>query len=267
MKKVILTIAIGIINSVYGGNVINKIDAPCNKAISTYTNINNIRISNYYEAIGSLNIDKNILLVLSPAYQQNSKLNQCGKQDQDRLLVLINNEKKLVINKTAILNNIDYQQDPFQRIQKEKNGFSLNFEFGSIIMCNYVFKFIDKNNDYIFDSESHQCFNKGNPDLYEVKSNTFLEHHILLADFNITKYIQIPNLLTKSKEQKSFVIVNKSPLYKSSSESTITKMYLLEGDKVKLLDKETDDAGQEWYYIRYQGKKEIKAWIKAEAVK
>lgn len=62
-------------------------------------------------------------------------------------------------------------------------------------------------------------------------------------------------------------LITKSNLYKSPSESSITKMYLIVGDKVTLLDTKTDDNGQVWYYISYQGKKEIKMWIKAEAVK
>ncbi|MDD5212445.1 MAG: hypothetical protein PHV62_08510, partial [Sulfuricurvum sp.] len=62
-------------------------------------------------------------------------------------------------------------------------------------------------------------------------------------------------------------LIAKSPLYKELSESSQSKMYLIAGDKVILLDSKTDGAGQEWYYISYQGKKEIKMWIKAEAVK
>ncbi len=62
-------------------------------------------------------------------------------------------------------------------------------------------------------------------------------------------------------------LIVKSLLYKEPSESSQSKMYLIAGDKVKLLDTKTDDEGQKWYFISYQGKKEIKAWIKAEAVK
>lgn len=62
-------------------------------------------------------------------------------------------------------------------------------------------------------------------------------------------------------------LIKKASLSKLPSESAKSKMYLVTGDKVKLLDTQTDDAGQEWYYISYQGKKEIKMWIKAEAVK
>lgn len=73
------------------------------------------------------------------------------------------------------------------------------------------------------------------------------------------------NILDRQAVLLSFV--SKSNLYKSPVESSQTKMYLIVGDKVTLLDEQTDNAGQKWYYISYQGKKEIKAWTKAEAVK
>ncbi|MDD2782272.1 hypothetical protein [Sulfuricurvum sp.] len=72
----------------------------------------------------------------------------------------------------------------------------------------------------------------------------------------------------EDKEVDYFVtLIKKTYLSKFPSESSQSKMYLIASDKVKLLDTKTDESGQEWYYISYQGKKEIKAWIKAEAVK
>jgi len=59
-------------------------------------------------------------------------------------------------------------------------------------------------------------------------------------------------------------IKNKSYLYKIPNKKT--KMYLIKGDKVTLLDEKTDDLGQKWYFINYKGKKELNMWIKAEAV-
>jgi hypothetical protein len=84
-----------------------------------------------------------------------------------------------------------------------------------------------------------------------------------------TEQKSIDNTATKinTSEEKIKILKQKSPLYKEPSESSQSKMYLITGDKVTLLDTKTDGAGQEWYYISYQGKKEIKAWIKAESVK
>ncbi len=78
--------------------------------------------------------------------------------------------------------------------------------------------------------------------------------------FNCSPSNMSTSMMSKTLEVKSY-------LYKDLSESSKSKMYLIAGDKVKLLDTKTDDTGQEWYYISYQGKKEIKMWIKAEAVK
>ena len=58
-------------------------------------------------------------------------------------------------------------------------------------------------------------------------------------------------------------ILSKSTLYKTPNQST--KMYLIKGDKVTLLDEKTDSSGQKWYFINYKGKKELNMWIKAEA--
>lgn len=93
---------------------------------------------------------------------------------------------------------------------------------------------------------------KGGTELFFEKGDLFDEYENNAVDDN-TKSIS--------------VLKSKSPLYREPSESSKSKMYLIAGDKVKLLDTKTDTSGQKWYYISYQGKKEIKAWIKAEAVK
>lgn len=45
-----------------------------------------------------------------------------------------------------------------------------------------------------------------------------------------------------------------------------TKMYLIKGDKVTLLDEQMDEKGQKWYFINYKGEKDLNMWIKAEAI-
>ena len=64
--------------------------------------------------------------------------------------------------------------------------------------------------------------------------------------------------------KKLAYIENKTFLYKSPNKKT--KMYLIKGDKVTLLDKKNDDTGQKWYFINYKGRKDLNMWIKAEAV-
>jgi len=80
-------------------------------------------------------------------------------------------------------------------------------------------------------------------------------------------YSEYENNAVDINTKSVLVLKLKSLLYKEPSESSKSKMYLIAGDKVTLLDTKVDNFGQEWYYISYQGKKEIKAWIKAEAVK
>lgn len=54
----------------------------------------------------------------------------------------------------------------------------------------------------------------------------------------------------------------KQLLYKSPSFSSITKMYLIKGDKVELIEEKDN-----WLHIIYHGKKDIDAWIQKEAAK
>lgn len=60
------------------------------------------------------------------------------------------------------------------------------------------------------------------------------------------------------------LIAKKTYLHTDAFEPT--KMYLIKGDKVTLLNEQTDSEGQKWYYINYQGKKDLNMWIKAEAI-
>ena len=43
-------------------------------------------------------------------------------------------------------------------------------------------------------------------------------------------------------------------------------MYLIKGDRVKIIKTELDVNGARWYLINYKGKKEINMWIKADSV-
>lgn len=69
--------------------------------------------------------------------------------------------------------------------------------------------------------------------------------------------------ITKYKNNKSLVVKRKTYLHKTPNSKT--RMYLIKGDKVTLLDEQTDNSGQKWYFIYYKGKKKLNMWIKAEA--
>ena len=70
--------------------------------------------------------------------------------------------------------------------------------------------------------------------------------------------------IRKYKNNKSLVIKRKAYLYKAPNNKT--RMYLIKGDKVTLLNKQTDASGKKWYFVYYKGKQKLNMWIKAEAV-
>ncbi|MBN6069588.1 hypothetical protein HYE53_00215, partial [Aggregatibacter actinomycetemcomitans] len=51
--------------------------------------------------------------------------------------------------------------------------------------------------------------------------------------------------------------INKDKQYLYSLPNSITRMYLVKGDKVRVLKREKDKKGDTWYFINYKGKKEI----------
>ncbi len=64
----------------------------------------------------------------------------------------------------------------------------------------------------------------------------------------------------------SLGIINKDKQYLYNSPNRITRMYLVKGDKIRVLKEEKDEKGDTWYFISYKGKKEINMWIKADSV-
>lgn len=122
------------------------------------------------------------------------------------------------------------------------------------------------------------------PNFYEFSDDKIKKHNILnnifklngrygniINDEEITNRIIYPyyskekilDKLYKEKICEIYKIKNikqqKQLLYKTPNKKT--KMYLIKGDKVEIL-KEKDN----WLYILYKGKKDIKAWIPKSAV-
>ena len=64
----------------------------------------------------------------------------------------------------------------------------------------------------------------------------------------------------------SLGIINKDKQYLYNSPNRITRMYLVKGDKIRVLKEEKDEKGDTWYFISYKGRKEINMWIKADSV-
>ena len=87
------------------------------------------------------------------------------------------------------------------------------------------------------------------PTLYDFKNENFANEYL---NKNYKNFVKVDN----SQKQ---IYPTKQPLYKTPTE--ITKMYLLKGDKIEILEEKDD-----WLYILFKGKKEIKAWIPKSAV-
>ena len=65
------------------------------------------------------------------------------------------------------------------------------------------------------------------------------------------------------------IIADKAPLHDKPQASAQTKMYVIKGDKVTLLDwKAGDDGdfGAGWFLARYEGKKTLEKWIQGDAI-
>ena len=65
------------------------------------------------------------------------------------------------------------------------------------------------------------------------------------------------------------IIADKAPLHDKPQASAQTKMYVIKGDKVTLLDWKAGDDGDfwgGWFLARYEGKKTLEKWIQGDAI-
>lgn len=62
------------------------------------------------------------------------------------------------------------------------------------------------------------------------------------------------------------ITVDKAVLYDKPDAKTKTKMYLIKGDKVTLLDHREGDDGVEWFLVRFDGKKRVEKWVEWSAL-
>lgn len=69
----------------------------------------------------------------------------------------------------------------------------------------------------------------------------------------------------KTKPAVRKIVVDKAPLYSKADVATKTRMYVIKGDKVELLDYAADEQ-QEWFFIRYKGQQVVEKWVEASAL-
>ena len=83
------------------------------------------------------------------------------------------------------------------------------------------------------------------------------------------KWVHIvkPESLEKEKPLVTKIIkAKRAKLYDGTSDAQVTKMFVIAGDKVTVLKQEKDADGKLWYFIRFNGRKIIEKWIKADTV-
>ena len=80
------------------------------------------------------------------------------------------------------------------------------------------------------------------------------------------EYLLLSFLVKKLSISKDKEIRIKTYLYNNPYDRDKTKLYLIKGDLVSILDEKIDEHGEKWYFINYKGKKEINMWIKADSL-
>ena len=139
------------------------------------------------------------------------------------------------------------------RVESEELNFSgqVSFSDNNLIFSKFR-NYIDKN-------------------FYDVAGDIVSNDRFIIQNYgnSMNMYNNIPDCEDKYLEYKLFIedlakVKYKSILYLSPDEKT--NMYLIKGDKVKVLKDKLDDKGRKWYFINYKGKKEINMWIKADSV-
>ena len=146
----------------------------------------------YYLESDSVSIKDTKLTVLTPKFQMDNDL-QKKKGCINRLLIIEKNNK-VTINNKAILNNIDYQSDPFVGIKKDKDSISLAFEYGSINFLHFIYNFKMINGHFKLDYKKYSFFNKRNSEIYIDGVKFFKDKNISLERFNAFDYIEQPSI-------------------------------------------------------------------------
>ena len=77
----------------------------------------------YYQKSASVTMGDTALSVLTPKFQKDDDLEK--KEGCINRLLILKKKGKVIVNNKAILNNIDYLQDPFVGIKREKDTLSL----------------------------------------------------------------------------------------------------------------------------------------------
>ena len=200
------------------------------------SNIEDFSISN---KILRINYDLDSHILISPNEYQKIHYSKCAIIDMDNA-VFIGNENA----REEVCSEADFVKYIFPNL-----GFPITWE--NLLI--YV-----KNNKFT--------------DLIEYEINNYIS--ILLSinyDFekinNVMEILNNAGYTAQSERILSYNYVKiKEKSYLYSDDLMKSNMYLIKGDKVKILKDKLDNKGIKWYLINYKGKKEINMWIKADSV-
>lgn len=190
----------------------SKLDSCMPKANGGFQEFNGIKISSDYLIIDSLSLDLNRdhlpdkIMVLSPRLQEEDELsNKCYNSPfNNRLLVTIlsQNDKYIIgtVNERLILNNSEFYSLPYKKLNREADGFSINFFVGSTIRCRYKFTFKGTVNNCYLQNSKYSCYvmDLSKDEEKEIKYNQV--DSTKLENVDIRKFITIPNLREGDKE-------------------------------------------------------------------
>lgn len=98
----------------------------------------------------------------------------------------------------------------------------------------------------------------------EVKSSVITLRGITISKANEWAVAKLqgaaPNLPARA------CVLEKVTLHREPTLSTATKMYLIAGDSVSVIDVQGDDLGESWVKINFEGRKKIIAWLPRSAI-
>lgn len=189
------------------------------------------------------------------------------KSEKNEMVQIYKNQLKIDlsniqdIEEPAKAKEIDLDRDGIPEIQIEFLNLGMNLGKLSLFL-----KYDEKKNQFEEIKTNVQLYNViiNNNDIL----TTYCEGDICYKETSI--YDKQNNTITSKSKQniktpQSITLNQKNQLYKTPSEDSITKMYLVAGDKADLLEEKIDEKGVKWYNILYHGKKDINAWIKADS--
>ena len=159
--------------------------------------------------------------------------------DDGEFIVLNPTTNNILFTKENILSDGIYS---LNNISKEKDLFVMRLVFSGSggQELNYYYH-IDENSVYV------------------VKESTrYLETEGSIRD-RVCDYFY-----SNSVNECFYLVLRKSYLYDLNRKKT--SMYLIKGDRVKIIKTAFDSDGTRWYFINYKGKKEINMWIKADSL-